>query len=293
MCLRPVFWIRIRDDPHSFFCPGSGPDPYWECGSGSRSMETDINLQVNLVFTFQKSLSTFVGTYVFYLIISLKGQCHEIFCFCFFSWISFPPAPEYTIKTVSNFFENSRRCSQLKVCLWCRWHRWQMEKIFNQKNFNNFLWSPLGSGGNTYINFCLQVHFQVSAAWYCSHFFATGVNDTGGIFAGVVDTGGNLPPVSTTQGDLVAKFATGINVENLPPVSLIPAAICHRCLWHRWQICHRCRWHRWCTLTCEYLREFSKKFAMILMFGAWGKVIHEKNLKQKITWHCPFKYVFL
>jgi hypothetical protein len=28
---------------------------------------------------------------------SFKGQCHEIFCFWFFSWISFPPAPEYSI----------------------------------------------------------------------------------------------------------------------------------------------------------------------------------------------------
>jgi hypothetical protein len=45
----------------------------------------------------------------------LKGQCHEIFCFWFFSWISFPQAPEYTIRAVSNFLENSRRYSQLKV----------------------------------------------------------------------------------------------------------------------------------------------------------------------------------
>ncbi len=22
---------------------------------------------------------------------------------------------------------------------------------------------------------------------------------------------------------------------------------------------------------------------------AWGKLIHEKNQKQKISWHCPFK----
>jgi hypothetical protein len=31
--------------------------------------------------------------------------------------------------------------------------------------------------------------------------------------------------------------------------------------------------------------QFSKKFEMILMLlsGAWGKVIHEKNLKQKIS----------
>ncbi len=74
-------------------------------------------------------------------------------------------------------------------------------------------------------------------------------------------------------------------------MSLILAAICHRCHWHPGQICHQCRLHRWCTLTCEYLHEFSKKFEMILMLlsGAWGKVIHEKNLKQKISWHCPFK----
>jgi hypothetical protein len=35
---------------------------------------------------------------------SLKGQCHEIFDFRFFTWISFPPASDDTIKAVSNFF---------------------------------------------------------------------------------------------------------------------------------------------------------------------------------------------
>ncbi len=118
-------------------------------------------------------------------------------------------------------------------------------KNLQQKNFNNLVWTSLGSKVNIYINSCLQVHFKVSAA-------------------------------------------------NLPPVLLIPVAICHRRRRYRgyqWQICHRCRWHRRCTLTCEYLREFSKKFEMTLMLflGAWGKVIHEKNLKQKISWHCPFK----
>ncbi len=80
--------------------------------------------------------------------------------------------------------------------------------------------------------------------------FAPGVVDTGGKFAaGVVDTGGNLPPVSLTL------------VANLPPVSLTP------------------------VVHLDLRREFSKKFEMILMLlsGAWGKVIHEKNLKQKIS----------
>ncbi len=142
----------------------------------------------------------------------LKGQCHEIFDFCFFSWISFPQAPGYTNRAVSNFFENSRRYSQLKVNHRCRWHRWQMAKIFKLKNFNYFFWTPLGSRVNIYINFCLQVQFKVTAAWYCTHY---------------------LPPVSLTP------------VANLLPASLIPVAICRRYRWHRRQICPRYRWHRW------------------------------------------------
>ncbi len=46
------------------------------------------------------------------------------------------------------------------------------------------------------------------------------------------------------------------------------------------QICRR--W-RMCTFTCEYLRKFLKKIeiTLLLFSGAWGKMIHEKNLKQK------------
>jgi hypothetical protein len=76
-----------------------------------------------------------------------------------------------------------------------------------------------------YIHFCLQIHFKVSAAWYCCHYlppvsttlakmvekFATGVADIGGRFAtGVVDTGSNFAAAVVDTG---GKFA---------PVSLIP-----------------------------------------------------------------------
>jgi hypothetical protein len=77
--------------------------------------------------------------------------------------------------------------------------------------------------------------------------FATGVNNTsqtGGKFAaGVVDTGGNF---SAGVVDTGGKFATGV---------------------------------------VEYLREFSKKFESVLMgySGAGGKLIHEKNQKQKFS----------
>ncbi len=59
-------------------------------------------------------------------------------------------------------------------------------------------------------------------------------------------------------------------------------------------ICHRCCWHRWQTLSCKYLREFLKKLetAIIVYSGAWGKVVHEKKQKSKISWHCPFNLLF-
>ncbi len=56
---------------------------------------------------------------------TLKGQCHEIFCFWFFM-NQFPPAPEYPIRIVSNFKENSRRYSQVKVYHQYQQHRWQI-----------------------------------------------------------------------------------------------------------------------------------------------------------------------
>ncbi len=208
----------------------------------------------------------------------LKGQCDEIFDFWFFSWISFPQAPEYTIRVVSNFFENSRRYSQLKVCHRCQRHRWQMQKIFNHKSFNYLVWTPLGSKV-TYRNIfafkftlrsqqpdiapiiCHRWQILRRCRWYRWQ-IATDVVDTGGKFAaGVVDTGG--------------KFATGINNTSETGD----------------KICRWCRWYRWCTFTCKYLREFSKKFETVLMgySGAGGKLIQEKYQKKKISWHCPFK----
>ncbi len=43
-----------------------------------------------------------------------KGQCHEIFCFGFFSWIIFPQAPENNTRVILNIFVNLQRYSQVK-----------------------------------------------------------------------------------------------------------------------------------------------------------------------------------
>ncbi len=60
---------------------------------------------------------------------ALKGTVSQDFCFWFFSWISFPPAPEYTctIRIVSNFFKKLQRLLWLKIfsiCHRCQRHRW-------------------------------------------------------------------------------------------------------------------------------------------------------------------------
>ncbi len=62
------------------------------------------------------------------------------------------------------------------------------------------VWTPLGSRVYLKIHFCLQVHFKVSTAWYCSHYLP------------LVSTTpvANWPPVPTTLAKLVAKFATRV-----------------------------------------------------------------------------------
>ncbi len=84
-----------------------------------------ILLQVSWSFCYEK-MEFYNFTFFLAQCNILKGQCHEIFCFCFFSWIGFPPAPEYPIRTVSNFFENSRRYSQVKVHHQYQRQRWQI-----------------------------------------------------------------------------------------------------------------------------------------------------------------------
>ncbi len=56
---------------------------------------------------------------------NLKGQCRKIFLLLVFFMNQFSPAPEYPIRTVSDFFKNSQKYSQVKVHHGYQWHRWQ------------------------------------------------------------------------------------------------------------------------------------------------------------------------
>ncbi len=120
----------------------------------------------------------FYSPSLMYRLLCLKGQCHEIFNFSFFSLISSPKPQSLPLGPLKNF-PKILGYLQLKVHHWCSWHRWQMEKSSIRK--------------------VLIIHFKVSAVSYCSEYlplvstkpavqvakFAAGVIDTGGI-----DTGG-------------------------------------------------------------------------------------------------------
>ncbi len=151
----------------------------------------------------QKFMRRFPFGTVFRII--LKGQCHEIFCFWFFS-LSVSPQPQ-SIPLRS----------------------FQIFRIFPE------IFASQGAPPKS----------TTPAANFSTSFPCVVDIDTGGKFAtGVNDTG-------------------GIQYEQLSS-QRCPKEIKH--FWRKiFSICHRCQRHRWCTLSCEYLREFSKKFETALM----------------------------
>jgi hypothetical protein len=84
--------------------------------------------------------------------------------------------------------------------------------------------------------------------------------------------------VSTAQGELVAKFAAGVvdtggkfaagvvdTGSNLPPLSLTPVV------------------HLDLRISPRIFEKIQNDPNVITVSGAWGKVIHGNNLKQKIS----------
>ncbi len=177
--------------------------------------------------------------------VHLKGQCHEIFRFWFFSSISFPQPQSIPLGLFRIFskicgdIRSSRlttgvvdtggkweKSSIRKILIILLGHLWIVELTHIYIFAFKFTLMYLQPEINPIVsNRCQRHRRQIWYRWQ----FATGVVDTGSKFAaGIVDTGG--------------KFATGINNTSETGG----------------KICHRCRWYRWSTLSCEYLREFSK-----------------------------------
>ena len=104
----------------------------------------------------------------------LKGVWHEIFDLSFFSWISVPQAPKYSIGAVFNFFENSRRHLRIQGYHRCQRHR--RKAVQRCQRHRRKIYRR-----------CQHCHgFSVIA----------GVVDTGDKF--IVDTGDQLSAVTTT-----------------------------------------------------------------------------------------------
>jgi hypothetical protein len=91
---------------------------------------------------------------ILYLFFGLTGQCHKMFCFWFFHESVSPQPPRYPIRNVSNFFENSRRYSQVKVHHRNQRHRWQICHCYQQHRrqilppVSLVLLIPLANNGN-------------------------------------------------------------------------------------------------------------------------------------------------
>jgi hypothetical protein len=92
----------------------------------------------------------------------------------------------------------------------------------------------------------------VSAVWYCSNCLPL-----------VLTPVTNLLPVSTTPVVPVAKCDAIVIVDTVSS-------------------------HWLADISDNFIKKF--KMTLMLFLGAWGKMIHEKNLKQKMSWHCPFKF---
>ncbi len=186
--------------------------------------------------------------------LSLKGQCHDIFCFRFFSWIT---SPKPLIITLGSF-----------------------------QIFSKIRGDICKSRCTTEVNAPVANLPPVQCRRY--------QRNRRQIFPPVplvlLTPAANLPPVSLTP---VANNWNNIRLQT--PESELEAKIYIyvSSTTQRWpnKIIKIFLIEDFLHLSCKYLREFSKKFETVLMedSGAGGKLIHEKNQKQKISWHCPFK----
>ncbi len=202
---------------------------------------------------------------------TFKGTVSRDFLLLVFFMNHFPPSPRVF------HFENSRRYSRVKMHHRYQRHRWQIFLQFSLAlllpaanlppvstipaanlppvptmpvaNCHRYQWHR-----RQICHRCCWHRWQIMATISCSRYHK--VNLKAKIYIYVS---------STTQrcSNKIIKILLLEGFFHLPPVS---------------------------TLSYEYLREFSKKFETALMVysEAWGKLVPEKNQKQKISWHCPF-----
>jgi hypothetical protein len=83
-----------------------------------------------------------------------------------------------------------------------------MEKIFNQKNFQYFFWTPLGSRVDIKIHFFCKFILSCQQFDNCSHCLSPVLfTPVAKMLPVSLTPVANLPPIATTLGKLVEKFA--------------------------------------------------------------------------------------
>ncbi len=163
-------------------------------------------------------------------------------CFWFFSWISFPPAPEYCIRTFQ-IFSKSRR----DIC------KSRCTTGINDTSGKFFHQFP----------YCCWYRWQICRRWQ----IATDINDTSGKFATSVNNTGckqweQLSNCWQLKMNLKKKMYLYVNSTTQRCPKEILKIFLIEDFFHLQQLCQR---QRWCTLSCEFLREFLKKFETALM----------------------------
>ncbi len=182
--------------------------------------------------------------------VSIKGTVSRDFYFRFFPWIIFLLAPENNTRVISNFFKNLRRYSQVKVHHHCQRHQWQtlapvplvlLIPVANLPPVSTRPAAHLPPVSMTPMAIChpYQRHRRQVCHWCQRHRWQTmGTISDCWQFKVNLKEKFNLYANSTSRRCPKERMKTFLIEDffHLPPG------------------------HRWCTLSCEYLREFSKKF---------------------------------
>ncbi len=89
------------------------------------------------------------------------------------------------------------------------------------------------------------------------------------------------------------RFISGINFPQGPEIKIrvISNFLENLPRYSKVKVNHRFQLYQVCTLSWEYLHEFSKKFETTQMgiLRGLGETDSWKNIKSIISWHCPFK----
>ncbi len=178
--------------------------------------------------------------------LSFNGTVSWDFLLQVFSWITFPQAPDNNIRIISNFFENSRRYSQVKVHHRCQQHWWQilqpvplvlLTPVANLSPVSTIPVANLSPVSTTQVANCHRYQRHRRQICHQCHWHRWQI-------------------IGTISGcrHLKVNFKAKIYIYVSSTTQRWPNKII-KFVWSKiFSICHRCRWHRWQTLSCEYLR---------------------------------------